>query len=368
MPKVDFHSLDQVTYLATGQAAPVLVAQKVGYAKYLTDRSKGLKAKQFYDRVANQVRLQLASRLRCQADEIAFLGNASQAISLVASATRLDPGDNVVVEDLEYSSTALPWFSKQSSGVEIRIAPSSIKGQGIQTLAECLDVRTRVICISHVSYFTGYRYDLHQLSQLAQECGARLIVDASQSLGVVPVHAYLADAVVSCAHKWLLGPHGIGILAWNRNRWPDLCPSSAGWHSAQDIHFPLDGSYRIRNGARRFEFGCLPYPNLYVLHECLSSLFRFSEREIEAHVLSLGDQLTSELERLHYDLLTPLEREYRGGNVCFAVDDSEGLQSRLEDEGTQIVGGQGRARVSVHLFNDSNDVDNLLALLRRKQQ
>jgi len=331
---------------------------------YLQDRKRGLVAKVYYDSIADQTRSELATMLGCQQSEIAFVGNVSQGMNLLADAVKLNPGDNVVTEDAEYPSVALPWFRHKQRGIEIRMVHSSNEQQSIANLASGVDHKTRLICVSHASYLTGYRYDLEALSSLATSFNARLIVDASQTLGVVPVSAPLADVILSTGHKWLLGPHGIGIIAWNRTRWPDLEPPSVGWHSVEHTSLPLDGTYRFRESARRLEAGILPYPNIYCLRESVRYLSQITQQEIEQHVLTLGEQLIQGLKMLALDVVTPDEPRYRAGNICFLTPNDTELQKQLEDRGIQVSAGYGRIRISIHLFNDSSEIEQTLAALK----
>jgi selenocysteine lyase/cysteine desulfurase len=122
------------------------------------------------------------------------------------------------------------WRALGGRDVEVRQVGSN-PPPSFDEVTAAIDGRTRVIGVSHVSYLTGARHDLAALRAAADAIGARLFVDASHSLGVVPVPASLCDIVVSCAYKWLLGIHGVGVFYVNVERWPDLAPPWVGWHS-----------------------------------------------------------------------------------------------------------------------------------------
>ena len=111
---------------------------------------------------------------------------------MAASGIDWRPGDNVVVA----------W--RRSGAVELRAVGRSAVPR-LEEIADAVDRRTRVIAASHVSYLTGVRLDLAALRALADRVGARLVVDASHALGVVPVDGSLCDVLVSCAYKWMLG-------------------------------------------------------------------------------------------------------------------------------------------------------------------
>ena len=129
------------------------------------------------------------------------------------------------------------------------------------------------MAVSHVSYLTGARHDLVTLRRLVDRVGARLVVDASHALGVVPVDGASCDVVVSCCYKWLFGVHGAGVFFVNRRRWPDLPPPWVGWHSTErEEDWRRRGTYHLRTGAERFEAGNPPFLPLYVLENARRTL------------------------------------------------------------------------------------------------
>src|SRR6185437_12545338 len=137
-----------------------------------------------------------------------------------------------------------------------------------------VDARTRIVSVSQVSYLTGQRLNMPAVADIAWQAGARLIVDATHALGVVPVDANLCDFLVSSCYKWLLAVHGAGVFVWNRSRVTDLRPASLGWHSVArrgGIGHPTD--VILRPDADRFEVGNPSLPSIYVLNNALTRLF-----------------------------------------------------------------------------------------------
>jgi selenocysteine lyase/cysteine desulfurase len=194
--------------------------------------------------------------------------------------------------------------------------------------------------------------------------GCKLIVDVSQSLGVVPVDMQTIDFAIGSCHKWLLGPHGLAVLAWNKTRSPDAEPSVASQHSVSDYDFPLTGRFTLKADARRFELGTEAYPAHYQLNRALAFLEQFSSAAIEQHVEGLTDQLVGELDKISLHVVTPSSWAQRGGNICFLTNDADRLQRSLASHRIQVIGGSGRVRISPHVFNEAGDIDRLLTILR----
>ena len=273
------------------------------------------------------------------------------------------PGDNVVVGQSEFPSVLLAWQRLRPRGVEIRavgreavVAPDEI--------AAAVDSRTRAIAVSHVGYLTGARHDLGRLRTLADRSGARLIVDASHALGVVPVAGMLCDVVVACCYKWVLAVHGVGVFYANSRRWPGLAAPWVGWHSTyREDDWRRRTDYRLREDASRFEAGNPPFLPVYILDSALRVLDELDPRAVETHVLALGSTLRDGLVKLGLPVLTPEAPEERAGNIVFATDRCMEVERALRENGVLVWAGDGRIRLSVHAYNDEADVARALAVL-----
>lgn len=357
----DSHGFD--VYLATAQASPPLRCLADAFTEYLSDRGRGVPAKECYDEQTNLSKIRLAALLNCSPDEIALTANVSQGLDLISRSIGLRRGDNVVMDELDYPSLCFPWLQLEREGVEIRIVSTAKDGQGVEVLKEAVNFRTRAVCVSHVSFLTGYRYDLRELSDALSE-GCKIIVDVSQSLGAVPVDMSIIDFAIGSCHKWLLGPHGLAVLAWNKSRTPEAEPRVASQHSVSTYDFPLTGRFQLKPDARRFELGTESYSAHYQLSRALAFLSHFPPLAVERHVELLTNRLIKGLAEAGLKVVTPNSWNQRGGNVCFLSENAERLQADLSSQRIQVIGGQGRVRVSPHLFNDVEDIDRFMRALR----
>jgi selenocysteine lyase/cysteine desulfurase len=215
IPKQAFVGIEAVVHLAAGGEAPALRRHMDAAVQFLCDKSAGMPGRRRLFDVAQRVKERVAALLSRDAGEVAFLFNASEGLFVAASGVDWRPGDNVVTALSEFPSVNHAW--RHGREIEVRAIGETL----VPTLAElraAVDARTRVIAVSHVSYLTGARWDLAELRGLANRVGARLVIDASHSLGVVPIDGSLCDVVVSCCYKWLLGAHGVGIFFVNADR------------------------------------------------------------------------------------------------------------------------------------------------------
>jgi selenocysteine lyase/cysteine desulfurase len=363
IPKTAFIGIEHVAHLATGGEAPVLRANLAAATQFLLDKGDGMPGRERFFTTANRARAALAVRLGGRPAEIAFLSSASEGLHVASEGIDWRPGDNVVVGQSEFPSVLLAWQRLRPRGVDVR----AVGREAVVThdeIAAAVDQRTRAIAVSHVGYLTGARHDLGRLRSVADRVGARLVVDASHALGVVPVDGALCDVVVACCYKWLLAVHGVGVFYVNSRRWPDLAAPWVGWHSThREDDWRCRTEYRMREDGSRFEAGNPPFLPVYVLDSALRTLASLDPRAVEAHVLALGGILRAGLVKLGLPVLTPEAPEERAGNIVFATDRCMDVERALRAAGVLVWAGDGRVRLSVHAYNDEADVARALAAL-----
>jgi cysteine desulfurase/selenocysteine lyase len=360
----DIPAIADRTWLYTGAEGPPLAVQDEAMRRYLANRALGETGRSEHAVVEARLRDRLAGLLGLKETDVALVGNASEAMNLVASSLGLKAGDNVVLNDLEYPSVVQPWLRLREVGVEVRIARHVDWELPADRVTTLVDERTRALVVSHVSYHSGWRHDLAALGVAADRVGALFVVDATQSLGVVPVPATLADVVISSSYKWLLGGHGLGVLAWNQARRPLPEPPGVGWRSVPDL-FSADRfeRYELHEDARRFEVGYPSFPTIYQLEASLAWLQQFDAAAVRDHVLALSGRLVGELADRGWPLLTSADADHRAGNVALASRHGADLARALAEQDVHCWGGDGRLRASVHLFNGDADIDAFLDAL-----
>ena len=362
----DIPALRDRTWLFTGAEGPALRVQSEALQVYLDNRDDGQHGRDAHAAVEARLRRRLAGMLGLNCDDIALVSNASEAMNLVAFVLDLEAGDNVVVNDFEYPSVVLPWLRLAERGVEVRVARRQGWAMPVASITDLIDESTKVVALSHVSYASGWRHDVAAISAAAERAGALFVLDATQSLGAIPVPARLADVTISSSYKWLLGGHGLGVLAWNQQRRPLPEPRQVGWRSIVDLFSPdRFERYTLHGDARRFEVGYPSYPSIYLLEASTAWLGQFEPEAVRDHVLSLSGQLVEGLAAEGFELMTPLATETRAGNVSISLEQGQEVARQLASEGIHCWGGDGRLRASVHLFNGSHDVSVLLHALER---
>jgi cysteine desulfurase/selenocysteine lyase len=167
------------------------------------------------------------------AAEIVFTRNATEAINLVAFTWALDqlrPGDEILTTVMEHHSNLVPWqLVAARTGAVLRHVGITATGQlDLDDLRSQLSSRTRLVTLVHVSNTLGCLNPIAEVVELAHRCGARVLVDACQSLPHLPVNVASlgCDWLVGSSHK-LCGPTGMGFL-WGRRELLEQAPPFLG--------------------------------------------------------------------------------------------------------------------------------------------
>lgn len=366
--KSDFEGLDGVVHLAAGGETPPLRKQREALLRFYNDKGRapglgGRGVSPKYD-AYHRAKANAATLFSVTPDDIAFASSAAEAMSQVALSLPLQPGDNIVAEDMEFGSALLPWVGLRRRGVELRVI-RHLDFSGDETaFANVVDERTRVIVTSQVGYLTGIRHNMAALRAIADRVGALLVNDATHAAGAIRVPGDLCDFTVSACYKWLLGCTGIAVLVWNRRRMPDFQPAIVGWRtqaSGLDAADPVE--LKPKPTAEGLEAGNPPWPSVFYLDEALGYLVGIGTERIEPYVLALSDRMNAGLRALGLPVSTPAERDQRAGNNCFWQQDPEGLAQTLAERRILVSGYSGRIRISTHLYDDESDVDACLSAL-----
>lgn len=356
----DFLHLDRVVHLAAGGQSPPLAGTLAALERYVQAKGAGLAGGRTSEAVRGRVAQKVAALVGATADDIGFPSSVAHGASLVADAVDWRPGDNVVMERWEFPSLMNPFLAQARHGVEVRTVapePGGVRAP-IDRFAAAIDARTRVVALSHVSYLTGERHDLEAYAAVARKAGALFVVDASHALGSVRVHAPVADVLLGCCYKFLLGVHGVAIAYWNRARLPDWRPRLTGWHSTHEkAPFDAPAAPRALATGQVFEPGNPAYGAMYVLEDALDYLAAIGTTAIEAHTLAMSGDLRARFVSLGLPVMTPASARERAGSVAFASDDAPGIRARLENAGVLVSGDMGRVRASVHVYTTPGDLE-----------
>jgi len=353
-------------YLDTAAEGLPLERCRDALVRYFDDKSNGSPGRVRMHEEEHAARDAAARLLGTKLDNVVLLGSASEALNAFANSIAWKPGDEVVVTDLEFPSGVLTWLRLRERGVRVRLIDSQCGAIDLDSFERVIGPATRVVCVSHVSYKTGTRIPfLPELSALAHEHDAMLVVDATQSLGRVPVSvAGVADFVVASTYKWLLGVHGLGVTYLDPAARERIGDGVLGWYSVADLFSPdRFDSYARKAGAGWMLCGMPNFPSIYVLRESIEFLLAQGVEVFDRELRPLVAELRQGIARLGLELLTPAGPEFASGIVSFLHPACEALAAALERAGAIVWAGDGRVRASVHFYNDGSDISRFLGAL-----
>ncbi len=316
------------------------------------------------------LRRSAAALLGADTDEIALVHNTSEGVNLVAEGFPWQSGDNVVTLENEFPTNQYPWLNQARRGVETRRVPVGLDGIQIDAIARACDDRTRIVTISWVSYCTGWRADLDGLAELVHQRGALLFVDAIQGLGVLPldVRKTPIDFLAADGHKWLLGPEGAGIFYVRREHLDRLHPIGVGWNSVVHCHDFARIELNLRNTAARYEGGSTNMVGMIALASSVDLLLGLGQAAIAARIEETTDAACERLQSMGARIVSNRAPGRKSGIVVFEIPsrDPMELRQRCLEKGVVLSCRSGRLRISVHGYNNGEDLDRLIDALTQQ--
>ena len=316
-------------------------------------------------------------------EEIVFTRGTTEAINLVASTfclSQMQPGDEVVVTDMEHHSNIVPWqLQAMQRGIVVRHLPISDDGSlcGCDELAGYLTEKTKLVSVAHVSNVLGTVNPVADIVRLCHERGIPVMVDAAQSAPhtKIDVSQIDCDFLAFSGHK-MYGPTGIGVL-YGKEAWLEkLPPYQGGGEMIDHVSWERTTFERL---PFKFEAGTPDYVATHGLATAIDYIENIGLDNIEAHETELTRYCMEQLKAIdgvtvygpaephdavvsfnvagihHLDIGTLLDRlgiAVRTGHHC-----AQPLMTRLDIIGT--------VRASFALYNTREEVDIFVNGLRR---
>ncbi|MBQ1000815.1 aminotransferase class V-fold PLP-dependent enzyme [Streptomyces nigra] len=307
-------------------------------------RADGVPLGSLYEDV-EAVRASFARLAGVPVERIALGGSVAEYGALIAAS--LPEGAEVLTAEADFASLVNPFHMR--GDLKVRAVP-------LERLAESVRPDTALVAVSSAQSADGRLADLAAVRRAARAHGARTYVDASQSLGWLPLQAAEDDFTAAIAFKWVLGPHGIAFFVAPED-FGGLTPLLAGWIAGE---VPWESCYgpveELARSARRFDIS----PSLFGfagLRASLELVERLGVDAIQAHDLALADRFRAGLARLGH---TPVPAP---GSAIVSVPGLGSRQGELSRAGIEVSDRAGHLRAAFHLYNTDADVDRLLDAL-----
>ncbi|WP_405867506.1 family 2A encapsulin nanocompartment cargo protein cysteine desulfurase [Streptomyces sp. NBC_01515] len=316
------------------------------------------------------------------AEEIVFVRGTTEAINLVAKAwgpAHIRAGDEIVLSHLEHHANIVPWqMLAEQTGAVIKVIPVDDSGQLLlDQYAALLSERTKLVAVTQMSNALGTVVPVEQIIELGHRAGARVLVDAAQSVPHLPidVRALDADFLVFSGHK-LFGPTGIGVLYAKREVLEDMPPWEGGGNMITDVTFEKS-SYQPPPG--RFEAGTGNIADAVGLAAAIDYVERIGLPNIAAYEHTLVEHATEGLRGVPGLRLVGTAPN-KASIVSFVLDGYEPAEvgTALNEEGIAVRSGhhcaqpilrryglEATVRPSFAFYNTHGEVDTLIAAVHR---
>ena len=313
-----------------------------------------------------RTRKKFADLINANRDEIAFVKNTSEGISIVANGFDWQLGDNVVIPDIEFPANVYPWWNLKQRGVETRMV-KSVEGRVLfDELVKQVDNRTRILSISSVECNSGFRSNLNRLGTFCKEKGILFFVDAIQSLGVLPLDVKKdhIDFLSADGHKWMLSVEGLGGFYISKNVVDRIRPTTMGWGNVVNAENFMDYDFTLQKDAKKFEEGTPNTMSIHAFGAALGLLLEAGIDNIEKRVISLGNYIIAELNQRNIKIYSSTLLNERSGNISFVLDkDVSKLYSFMLENKVKLTVRDGLVRFSPHFYNNEDEVLQVFDIL-----
>jgi selenocysteine lyase/cysteine desulfurase len=312
-----------------------------------------------------ETRAAFARFIGASADEVAVVPSASAGINSVASALSFEKRPKVVMGEYEFPTMGHAWLAQKPRGAQIEFISARNERLDPDAYAEAVDDRTLIVPLTGVCFKNGFRSDIAAITRIAHAKGALVFVDDYQDCGTRPVDvkAMYVDFYVAGTLKYLLACAGVAFLYVRKSLATSLHPTISGWFAQCDpFSFDVKNLDQAPN-ARRFEAGTPPIPNLYAASAGLALLQNTGLEEVAQHVAGLAQALIGGARELGIRIKTPLDSV--GPLVVLQSTDVDKVIARLAEQNIVVSGRSDGLRISFHVYNTLDDVNQALAALKQ---
>jgi len=363
----DFPTLGAMTYLNT--AAESIPAPTVHDAleEYWRDKTRGMRGRDQHFSKLEECREIAARAIGFRTEEVSFCSCSSEAYNLLAQALDLGERDEVIITDLDFPAGATPWLTE---GAKPMVGIWKARDGALETedLEPLLNERTRLVQVSLVSFYNGYRIRWKPFVECVRRLApdAIISVDVTQALGRLELDLEGANCVISSTHKWVLGTHGGCIVGVREDAAHHLTTNAGGWfHLANAFEANRFEKAVSKSGAASFSVGMPNFSAIYALDAALRYIENVGVPAIAAHADPLTDQLCSRLADLGIELMAPRrEAAERSGITAFLHPQTQAIHNALEEREVHVMHHAGRIRLAVHGYNTAEDIDACLGAMR----
>jgi selenocysteine lyase/cysteine desulfurase len=362
----------EVAYFNTASLAPQLHAVRAAGEAALERRGRPWtisSADWFAD--VERLRGLFARIVGATADGVAIVPSTSYGLALAARNLPLGAGQRVLVLAEEYPSGIYTWRAAvRRAGAEM-VTVGRGPGEGwTDAVLAVLDERVAIVSVPNVHWTDGALLDLNAIAHRSREVGAALVIDASQSVGAMPINVdeLRPDFLVSVGYKWLLGPFSVGYL-YVAEEHRDGEPIEENWINragAEDFAALVDYQDAYQPGARRFDSGArTKFELIPMAIAALEQILTWQIPRIAETLAATTATIAREASNLGLDVAPDDRRGPQMLGVGLPEDARARAATVLAEAGCYAGFRGASLRISPHLHTTDRDVERLLGALAR---
>lgn len=314
--------------------------------------------------------------------ECIFVRGATEGINLVAQSwgrANLTAGDEIILSEMEHHSNIVPWqMVAEEKGAKIRVIPMLDDGSlDMEAYKGLLSDRTKMVAVGHISNSIGILNPVKDIIRMAHDAGAVTLIDGCQAAPhlKIDVQDLNADFYAFSAHK-AYGPTGIGVI-YGKEALLDAMPP---WQGGGDMISTVTFEKTTYNDLpHKFEAGTPNIAGGIAMNEALKYITALGFDNIHAHEMAILDYATRELSTFNSLKIIGTAKD-KGALISFTMEhahphdigtilDRQGIAVRAGHHCAQPVmdrfGVPGTVRASFGIYNDTTDVDRLVAGLKK---
>lgn len=371
--KAGFAATD-IAYLDSGSQHPISLGASQAVHDYLARRALDPRAPAD-DRDDDGLIAKYARLVNADPEEVTFVQSTTMGEQMILRALGIpESGGHVVCDTLHFFGS-LPLYAELArQGMEVSWVRDRNGRIELEDMRKAIRPGTKFVALSLISTINGFQHDLKAVCDIAHEAGALVYADIVHAVGSVPVdlHASGVDFAAGSSYKWLMGDFGLGFLYVRKDLLPKLKRCNYGYYgmsSFQSHVYPYDPpgdtivDYAFQdNASGYFAIGTRAHTVIAMLHHSIDYLQATGVGNIQAHAQSLLAPLREELAARGFALMTPPES--KAPMIACAYENArDKLLPRLGEANVKITMSRNRFRVSVSVFNDTDDISRLLKAL-----
>src|SRR5688572_17435858 len=362
---------DDITYLNCANMSPLLKSVNEAGVSAINQRNAPwtIDIAQWFEPV-EQLKALFAKIINSDKENIALIPSVSYGIAIAKNNIQLNPSQNIIVLDHQYPSNFYAWHElSQETGATLITVKKETGQLWTEAILANIDWQTGIVAIPNCHWTDGSFIDLEQVSDKSREFGAKLVIDASQSIGAYPldIKRIKPDFLVTVGYKWLLGPYGLGYLYADEKYFAAGKPIEYTWlnkMNSEDFTKLVDYTDAYKPGARRFDAGESPsFIHISMAKAALTQILEWGIGNIQETLSALTNHITIKAKENGFETPDTNSRVGHMIGIKFSKNKAIEIDKKLTDNKVYISFRGTSMRIAPHLYNDSKDLNRLFQLL-----